>query len=620
MTDYLTANLELLYKRQPALKAAGLESSEDPSVLEVLQTPSGLPTARLQGTYLHSRYDPMKEARRIVASGTVSAPAAAIVLGFGLGYLAEAYCEQHPDKPAIIVEEKPARFRQALESRDLRALLASSRISWCIGEDVQTVFRRIETLPHRNLAILRLPGPRGARGSGYYRQIETLLASVLDRQRVNINTLRRFGELWVRNLLSNLDLFIASPGVRAGEKRFTRIPAVVLAAGPSLEEVLPDLKGLRERCLIVAVDTSYRFCRYQGVEPDFLITVDPQYWNSRHLDWLPRAGTVLVSESSAHPRIFRLGGREKEELYFVSSFFPLGAYIEQLIGKRGLIGAGGSVATTAWDFCRYLGCSPICMAGLDLGFPGKRTHAKGAFFEESMHGCSSRFFPAEQMNFEYLHQAQPTALANNLGGRTLTDRRMLIYKSWFENQIKQQQPRDDLKTYSLAGGGIAIEGMEYLRREELMRLPPIRGRIEKALRELRKRGKQMVDQAIEEKRKDRVIQNLTGLMDELERLRELAARGAQLAGSDAPAGGLVPLLAEVDERIMDLASRQIAGFLFQPLIHEILENPEGGDFSQILATSRHLYRSLESSASYHRKLLGKCLERLQCAEGSYKSR
>ena len=52
-------------------------------------------------------------------------------------------------------------------------------------------------------------------------------------------------------------------------------------------------------------------------------------------------------------------------------------------------------------------------------------------------------------------------------------------------------------------------------------------------------------------------------------------------------------------------------FLFQPLIHDILDNPEGGGgFTQILATSRNLYRSLEQSAAYHRTLLEKCLQRL----------
>ena len=321
MTDWLTANLEVLYERQPLLKAAGLDSAMQPFALEVLQTPAGYPTAKLQGTYLHSRYDPMKEARRSV--GTISAPSAAIALGFGLGYSTEAFCDRHPDKPVVVIEEIPARFRQALASRDLRGLLTRTQISWCVGESVEAAVGRIESLPLQNLAILRLPGPRGARGSTYYRQIETMLASVFDRRKVNINTLRRFGDLWVRNLLSNVGLFISNPGIRAGEKRFTGVPAVVLAAGPSLEELLPYLEEIRQRCLIVAVDTSYRFCKYQRVEPDFLVTVDPQYWNSRHLTGFPGGQPCSSPSPRPTPGFFALAEVKRRDCTSYPPSFPL---------------------------------------------------------------------------------------------------------------------------------------------------------------------------------------------------------------------------------------------------------------------------------------------------------
>ena len=126
---------------------------------------------------------------------------------------------------------------------------------------------------------------------------------------------------------------------------------------------------------------------------------------------------------------------------------------------------------------------------------------------------------------------------------------------------------------------------------------------------------------VEKQQTGLVVQSMRSLMDELEQLQELAARGAALSGSNKPAGALVPALAEVDRQIMALASRQIAGFLFQPLIHEILDNPGGGgDFKQVLATSQNLYRNLEDSASYHKKLLEKCLERLTRTEGWGKTR
>jgi hypothetical protein len=610
MKDFTAVNLEVLRTKHPALEGLGRERPEDSQPLEISETPSGLPTARFRGKYLHSRYDPQKEARRIVAGETTDTPSAAVVLSFGLGYLTEAFSRRCPNTPLIVVEAEPARFLQALGARDLRALLARPGITWCVGQEPEAVLMEIEKLPLHRLSILRLPGTAEAGHSPYYRRIETLMASVFDRRKVNINTLRRFGQLWVRNLLSNLGAMITSPGIQAGEGLFSGIPALVLAAGPSLDEVLPHMEALRRCCAIVAVDTSYRFCKASGIEPDFLVTVDPQYWNSRHLDWLPRGSTVMVSESSVHPRVLRTGGGKDREVYFMSSFFPLGTYIEDIIGKRGTIGAGGSVATTAWDLCRYLGFSPIYMAGLDLGFPDKRTHARGAYFEESMHGVSTRFLTAELMTFDYLHQAQPTSLRNNEGGLTLTDRRMLIYKAWFEDQLKQRRAQGGPATFSLAGAGIAVEGMDHLGLRELQDLPPVRGQIDEALRELDNRGKQMVRGMRRGRRGERVIRSMRDLAGELSRLEDLAAGGAALAASGGPASELVPALAEVDRRIMALASRQIAGFLFQPLIHEILDNPAGGgDFEKVLQTSRNLYRNMVASASYHRKLLEKNLER-----------
>lgn len=604
MMGYSAENLRVLYRLQPELRAKALEDAGPPTGFEIAETPSGFPTARLQGTYLHSRYDPAKEARRIVKKEVGASASACIVLGFGFGYLVEAFCEAFPGKPLVVVEQDTGLFLQALKARDLRNLLSLPNIHWHLGDEPEAVMMSVEALPLQQLCVLRLR-PLLASRSEYYRRVEVLLFSSIDKREVNINTLSRFGQLWVRNLLRNIDHFAGSPGISVAKNRFSGVPAMVIAAGPSLDEVLPHLKTLQEHMLIVAVDTSYRFCKNQGVEPDFLVSVDPQYWNSRHLDWLEREHTVLVSESSAHPRIFRSGGKEEEMVLFVSSFFPLGKFIEEIIGQRGLIGAGGSVATTAWDVCRYLGCPSIYMAGLDLGFPGKRTHSRGAFFEESMHNCSCRLSTAEQMIFRYLHQAVPTALANNQGGRTLTDRRMLIYKWWFENQMKQQSQTGGPRTFTLAAGGIAIDGMELVEVTEIFELPKWRSRIDAGLSDLRR------EKVGGDSQHGQVRQSLQGLAAELEKLQDLAKRGIELCDNDCGSGEAVAGLAKVDQEILSLASRQIAGFLFQPLIRRILDNPEGPrDYAQALATSRQLYDELLASASYHSALLHKSLERL----------
>ena len=182
---------------------------------------------------------------------------------------------------------------------------------------------------------------------------------------------------------------------------------------------------------------------------------------------------------------------------------------------------------------------------------------------------------------------------------------------WFENQIKQQTVRGGPDTYSLSGAGIAVEGIGHIRSGQLLRLPQNRERIDEALGDLRSRGEETVERTAGEGQADRIRRRIGSLAVELEELQRLAASGVRLSESGTSAEALVPALSEVDQKILSLASRQIAGFLFQPLIREILDNPEGGGgFDRVLATSRDLYRNLEASASYHRRLLEKCLQRL----------
>ena len=620
--NLLSRNLRALYARHPGLQHLGLESAGD-GPLAVETAACGLATAQLQGSYLHSRYDPREEARRQLARELPGRFGSAVFLGFGLGYLPEAFLELHPGRPLAVIEPEPALFGQALAARDLRGLLACPDASWLVGREAEEAVMELEEKAPGSLALLRLR-PLYQRSLPYYRKLEALLQSLADRREVNLNTLRRFGRLWVRNLLANLPLFLGCAGVRELEGLFAGMPALLLAAGPSLDPVLAELAPLADRLLLVAVDTSYRLCRQAGGKPDILITVDPQYWNSRHLDWADLGDTLLVSEPSAHPRTFHRP--PLPNLRFMSSFFPIGELLERITGPRGRVGAGGSVATSAWDLARLTGARPLYLAGLDLGYPGRRTHARGAFFEERAHTLSGRFGPAEQQDFLALTDAGLIPVASATGGITLTDRRMILYKWWFENQMKQHPG----SSFTLSADGTRIAGLEYRPLAELLELPVRRAEIEERLARLRSRqagvdsGGAQPDEAGTQAAARRALEELTR---DLGRLEELARRGLQLAGDArrSPTGmsarrptspGFTPTgssaaadgLEEVDRQILGLASRQVAGFLFQPLIRKVLGG-SAGSYREALELSAELYLELADSAGYQAGLIRQALGR-----------
>ena len=496
------------------------------------------------------------------------------------------------------MEREPAVFRQALAARDLGRLLSSPEAAWHIGREPEEVIMGLDEQLPGAPALVRLR-PLYLRGLAYYRKLEALLQSLVDRREVNVNTLRRFGRLWVRNLLSNLELFLSAPGAGLLEGLFAGLPALLLAAGPSLDPVLARLGELAERLVLVAVDTSFRLCLRAGVKPDILVTVDPQYWNTRHLDWADLQGTLLVSEPSAHPRTFHRAALPP--LYFVSSFFPIGQMLEEVTGPKGRVGAGGSVSTTAWDLTRITGASPLYVAGLDLGYPGRRTHARGAFFEERAHTLAGRLAPAELHGFQALAEAGLFPMASASGGVTLCDRRMVIYKWWFENQLKQHPGL----SRSLSAHGTRIEGLDFCPLERLLELPPSRPEIRaRLLRAGRERSLPP-----REGLAARAREALGGLAGDLSRLEDLARRGLELAGRLAAGDRRTAAqLDEVDAQILRLGSRQVAGFLFQPLIRKILGG-ESGSYREAVELTGELYGELAASAGYQAALIRRALER-----------
>jgi hypothetical protein len=328
-----------------------------------------------------------------------------VILGFGLGYAAEAAAKA--GRPLIIAESRRSLLRRALEERDLSSFLAGNTLAFVVGGNGESAVQAA-------LGLFAAAGPPAlirnralmAADEAWYAGVERGILSYAGRSQVNSATLRRFGRRWVRNLGRNMEAIRDLPGIARLEGILAGggIPVFLAAAGPSLDQAAPFLGEIRKRCVVVAVDTSLRFLLRRGLAPDFTVSVDPQYWNFRHLDRCPAPETWLIAEPAVYPPALRHPFRG---VFLCRSHFPLGRFIEDRVEPKGALGAGGSVATSAWDFARILGAPSVWIAGLDLSFPGLKTHFKGALFEGRSHGESGRFVPSETWGFRVLQDGEP---------------------------------------------------------------------------------------------------------------------------------------------------------------------------------------------------------------------
>jgi hypothetical protein len=553
---------------------------------------TGLPSGQYAGVWLHSRYDPLAEADRSVDEALASGAELLVLFGLGLGYHAEKALER--DSRVLVIEHDPAFLKACIGVRCLVKILADQRLDLVLCPDEAALSTALVDAEARSIALVTNPAFVAAYPeiSAGFRKV---VAGFQDKDRINSATLGRFGRLWVRNLAKNAAAIVRYPGISLVEGAFSGVPAVILAAGPSLDEVLDHIELIRERCILVCVDTALRSVLGRGVEPDFVIVVDPQYWNARHLDRCDSPSSILVSEAAVWPAVLR---SRFAATIFCSSLYPLGRYIEERVGEpKGILGAGGSVATSAWDFARILGCQPLFMAGLDLAFPGGRTHARASLFEQRALQSGSRLGPASSAGFQALRGGQPYLAPSNAGGMVVTDRRLSLYSWWFANKMKAHSGLD---TFNLSAGGLATPGMPVTSLDRLLELPVNKAVVQEGMESLRI---QLAGLARDPEESSALIKEMIQELDkELKSIATLAHEALGLVRTARIAKGaeldtVLVALSDIDESLLGSKARDVVGFILESAA--VLIGGRARTLLESLDKSERIYSAVHESASWH---------------------
>lgn len=556
-------------------------------------TRSGVITAFSNDIALHSRFNPVQEAKRVAAS--IPEDSAIVVLGgFGLGYVAEALLNAAPNRPLIIAEADESIPKRAAAVRDIGPLINNPQVQFVLGKDVKNIGSYLTGGPVGSKISLIIWRPSERGNPNWYGSLRQTVKSIQNRREINARTLERFGRLWVRNIIANAPILPKALPLLSWEGKLRNIPALIVAGGPSTEIVLPELGDISKSHLIIVVDTAVSAVSRVGVRPDIIAAVDPQYWNTRHLDWCTEGldDCPILAEAATHPAVFRaLSGRP----LLSRTKFPLGTLLEDAAGIQGELRSGGSVATAAWELARLLGCRPLSIAGLDLGFPDGRTHFSGSFSQERPHLYSKRTLPAEQSFFRSLYDASAYYAKSYRDESLLTNLRMDVYASWFAESISTQTL--DRIPQTVGDSGRRIRGMTTVGIPELKKLPNVRGKIDAILAEL-------LDTPINSACASNIQEVIRGVSEELDELLLLAKKGMKFAAEAEQliADGQNPnpqlaAMGDIDEHLLAMKGRELVSFLIQPII---LELSSSGASGKPLENSRRLYSEIAKSASYHR--------------------
>jgi hypothetical protein len=439
-----------------------------------ISTPQG-PSATIgQGPsriHLASRARPVDEGKLLAGTVDPIKSAAVVVLGFGLGYHARALAERLGEMSAIFIFEPDlALLRASLETVDHSAWLRKGNIVILTDPDdgaaISAAVRGVEGLIGLGVRIIEHPASKarlatdqaGARFAAQF-------TKVVEGVKTAVVTALMQTDVSVRNMLMNADRYALAAGVEDLAGAAAGRAAIIVSAGPSLRRNIDLLArpGVRDRFVIIAVQTVLKQLLARGIRPHFVTSLDYHEISRRFFEGLTAAdvdGVTLVAEAQANPAVL--------EAFPGALRMPAMDILEMLLGPqlsrgRGELRRGATVAHLAYYLARHMGCDPVILIGQDLAFTDGLYYAPGAAIHQVWSGELSGFNSLEMMEWQrivrgrtHLHRA-----CDARGRPVYTDEQMHSYLVQFERDFAADAARGG-RTIDATEGGIAKAGTEAM--------------------------------------------------------------------------------------------------------------------------------------------------------------
>jgi hypothetical protein len=481
------ANLAALYQadtplaRQleaiPFSQTPPLEAARDGNFTVQLLADNGKPV------YAHSRYRPLEEAAALIDRQTRKKPPATdappaetpeaddesvdddlenpsfFVSGLGLGYAVIALEERFTRPLVIVAEDDLGLIKAAMCVCDFSTMLAERRMTFLASADKATVHANLRAaLIHLMLGIKFITMPHTARyHASFHSEITGLLRDFVSYSRVQVMSLLRHARATCRNVAFNLATYVRQPGVEIFRNRAKRYPAILVAAGPSLARNLDQLSALKDRAVIIAVQTVLKTLLARGAPPHFVTSLDFHEISAQFFrDIDDFADTILVAEPKAtHAVIDTFCGRT----HLLRSEFA-DDILQDAAPQRDALSAGSTVAHLAYYFAEHLGCDPIILVGQDLSFSEGLYYPPGMQIERIWAPELGRFNTIETKQWERIvrHRRGLRKVTDVHGRQTYTDDQLFTYAEQFQSDFLTTPTR----IIHAGEGGMRLAGTEIM--------------------------------------------------------------------------------------------------------------------------------------------------------------
>jgi len=355
--------------------------------------------------YLHSPYNPQKEADQQIASMDIAPDSICLCIEPFLGYSLKALEQILSPKGRILVldlDEECSRYRSE----------HFSQYPCCKDLSLWPSFlqKHIHELNLDRVCIIRSPQSEKLFPEEY-KKLLPLWKQHVSRLNQNKMNSRYMGPARIRNSIKN----IKDAGKWRILNQVEKGDVLLIAPGPSLSENLEEIKEYASRLSVFALSSAMAFLQHHQIPVDAVFTSDAGYWASLHYPFIP-AECPLIMPLSAKP----FHGKELQNLVpLKEDTFPSQTVLPEELPT---LPDFGTVAALSLYWLSRKVQGKIFLAGLDLSPRGIESHAKPYGFDSFLYSQSDRFQPVLHQHYHRHFLQDPAGKGNDP---------LSVYRQWF---------------------------------------------------------------------------------------------------------------------------------------------------------------------------------------------
>jgi hypothetical protein len=330
---------------------------------------------------LHSLYNREREMEKMFSEVPQDAEVI-IIFGLGCAYALEYAADHYTHLERVIVVEPSLEILdRVLGNKEAVARMSRvGTVSFIFNKDAEETGREIagqwtQQLKKKYALVYHLS--YRSLFKDYYEKMQKVIVRAIQQTQVNLSTVEHNIYLKTQNIINNVN----APGIDIQEllQQLKGKPAIMVSAGPSLNNNIHLLEAAKDKAFVVAVGSAIKILYNKGIRPHARAAFSPYPDENTVFDGIDDFENIpLLFSNTLDYLVVNNYDAPKARMVMTGDSFS--RYFYETSGQSCmLVTGGGTIANVTLDLLCRAGCSHIIFTGQDMCMTDKRLYADGSW-------------------------------------------------------------------------------------------------------------------------------------------------------------------------------------------------------------------------------------------------